>query len=300
MTFPVKPDRRDRCWHLNFDAIRWLAWGLMPRRAYRKARQHTLLWVVICFTGIAVEGGLLAWLSTDNWSILPWGWVLVVAVLPFAGAVIIGQVLLHRLQRQRIAQLAAVCDEFGFQLHASPSAEEKKACFAPLARLADALELKHGAERVVWIAPGSVAGNGELLLEHEYTTGSGKFIQVLTHTVVAWPVSHPSLQGTHLVNAEPFSLRYDAPLLRRARKKFARDVPGLSELSKTWRAYGNPEAATRFLLATVRAELARAPVGEHWHVGNNWVCCVYAGNLDAINLAAFLKHARLVLLSASG
>lgn len=271
----------------------------MPRLAYKKARQHTLLWVAICFTGLAVQAVFMTWLSvTNSWSIMPWGWLLVLAILPFVGAVAFGLFVMARLKRQRIAQLVETCESLGFRLNPTPTAEQKTAFFAPLSRLVSPLDLRHGAERLVWIAPSSVEGQSTLLFEHEFTTGSGKFIQVFTHTVIAWPATHPGIQGTPLVNPEPFSLAYDRALRRRALKKMAVDVPGLGELGKKWRVYGNPESAARFLTPEVRTELAAAPVGERWYVGNGWVCCLYAQTLDAHNLYAFLKHARHVLLSA--
>ncbi|MEO5957531.1 MAG: hypothetical protein ABIZ49_04985 [Opitutaceae bacterium] len=271
----------------------------MPRLAYRKARQHTLLWVAICFTGLAVEVGFVMWLSTTNrWSIMPWGWLLVLAVLPFVAAVGFGVFVMARLKRQRLGQLVAPCWELGFALNPNLTVEQKTALFVPLAPLVSQLDLRFGAERVVWIAPSSQQGNAELLFEHEYVTGSGKFTQVFTHTVVAWPVSHASIQGTHLATALPFAVAYDRVLRRRAWAKVACDVPALDELAKRWRVYGSPEAATRFLTPAARTELARAPVGERWYVGNGWLCCLYASNLDAQNLPAFVKHARHVLLSS--
>lgn len=273
----------------------------MARLAYRKARQHTLLWLAICFTGIAVEAGFLLWLSfTQSWSIMPWGWLLVLAVLPFAGAVVFGLFVMARLKRQRVAQLVEPGRELGFGLNPSLTAGQKTALFAPLAPLVSQLDLRNGADCLVWIAPAIREGGAELLFEHEYVTGSGRFTQVFTHTVIAWPVAHSSIQGTHLANALPFSVAYDHALRRRAWAKAACDVPGLGALAKTWRVYGSPEAAARFLTPAACTELATSPVGERWYVGNGWVCCLYAANLDAQNLPAFVKHARHVLHSAVG
>jgi hypothetical protein len=270
----------------------------MPQPAYKKARQHASLWLAICFTAIVAEVGFLVWLSTtNNWSIMPWGWLLVVAIVPFVAAVVFGGFILARLKRRRIEALAASCRNLGFILLHEPTVEQKTASFAPLSRLASQLDLRHGADRLVWIAASSSAGT-ELLFEHEYTIGSGRFTQVVTHTVVAWPTSHRSIQGTHLVDPAPFSLAYHPAARRRALQNTACDIPQLRELGRAWRAYGDPVAAARFLTPAARTRLAASPVGERWYIGNGWVCCLYSRNLDGENLISFVKHVRHVLRAA--
>lgn len=107
----------------------------------------------------------------------------------FAAAVIVITIVASNAEKKRRAGLSELWRELG--LTASEDGQGVRTslhvAMAPLDKLVSRLS------QTVWVAEGDVDGVGVTLLEHQYTTGSGKSKQTHQHAVVsmavpaAWP-----------------------------------------------------------------------------------------------------------------
>jgi len=92
--------------------------------------------------------------------------------------------------RKRLHALSEGLTRAGMRSWATPSEQEKQNAFD---RLGPFRDLREGAKGVVWCARGAVQGRDVTLVEHRYTTGSGKNRTTIRHTVAAvaapeqWP-----------------------------------------------------------------------------------------------------------------
>ncbi len=148
--------------------------------------------------------------------------------------------------------------------------------FAGVAHLA---ELRKGATGVQWHARAE-NNSGLEVLEHMYTTGSGKSRREHRHTVVsapcprAWPALSltPETLLTRLV--EFFGGEMDIRL-------------DDEDFNKRWRVKGRDEGfAVLALPPEVQAWLKSAPQKERWRIGEGRVCCIWEGRVDPSGLAA--------------
>jgi hypothetical protein len=260
------------------------------------------LWVVICLGGLALEIGLWFGLSAIEADKRFGAWVIVPCLLPFIGAVVFGWWLLRRLNRQRIARVAARLRPLGFEIEERPVANGNAAgFFAPLESILSPFALRLGSAGIAWFA-GQSASAGPVrcrLFEHEFTTGSGKTTQVHQHTIIAWPAGHGDLAGSD-VAARPWFFMGRFPWLkRRVMRKHELDDPALVDLAKVWSLQGDGATGRHFLTPSVRARLAESPRGEQWSIGHGWVIAAFDGTLDKRAIERMLTHCRSVI-AASG
>ncbi len=99
-------------------------------------------------------------------------------------------VVAWRAELKRMRELAAGLALAGLEIVTSPSDEQKQSAFETLGPFRD---LRDGPRGIVWCARGHVQGREVTLVEHKYTTGSGKNRTTVRHTVAAivaserWP-----------------------------------------------------------------------------------------------------------------
>jgi hypothetical protein len=272
----------------------------MAQTAYRKASVWTGWWLAICLLGAAAQIGVLLYLSTSGLMTRMGAWAFVPGTLPLLIAFAIGWWVLARFNRRRVALLAQRLDPLGLSVNQQPDAAAKNEFAAPLLHLFPTLELRHGAAALRWLGLQARSAVKLRLFEHEFVTGSGKFTQVHTHTVVAWPAGHADVGDSGLPEAKWFLIGSYPWLIRRARSKGSLRDEAFASLPSQWVLHGDVATGVRFLTPQVRRELERAPQGEEWCIGAGWVCCSFRGTLDAENAAKFLAHVRAVIGSRGG
>lgn len=260
--------------------------------AYRKAKQHTLMWLVVCLAGIAGQLALMAWLHASGLEKKMQAWVFVPAVVPFIAAVSFGWWRLARLNRKRVAGVAAALESAGFLISTEPKPETKASFWQSMERVMAGLSMNRGAEAVQWLALHGEEGSRMAAWEYHYTTGSGKTTQVHDFTALVWPAGHPALPPDLASLAGCQILRLDW-LQRRVwcRHAIVLPDPALAALQKRWTLLGSAATATRVLTPAFVALLERSPKGECWHAGGGWVCCCFKSTLDAENMRRFRDHA---------
>jgi hypothetical protein len=267
----------------------------MARTPYRKASEHTGLWLTLLLLGVA--GQLAVMFVLHGWKHrLPHeAWILVIGILPFVFMTFLAAAILRRRNRQRQQRIAERLKPQGFQFNLTPSPEEKAAFYAPLAPLQSALGLDRGAEALQWFAVQDHPQGQVRLFEYQYFTGSGKTMQEHSRTVLVWPATHPDLPGAALGHLPGLvAIRFDW-LQRRVHRKAELQDPRFTALARRWSLFGNAETAARFFTPAVRAELDRSPRGENWSLGGGWVCCAVRNLLDAENMERFQERARQIL-----
>jgi hypothetical protein len=97
-------------------------------------------------------------------------------------AVIILTVVSKRNERKRLEAVTAALESRGLTLASVGNATPPAVALAPLPKLVSR------PERTTWAAEGSIDGVDLVVLEHHYTTGSGKSRQTHNHAVVSFPV----------------------------------------------------------------------------------------------------------------
>jgi hypothetical protein len=104
------------------------------------------------------------------------------------GAVIVTVIVLtavaKRNERKRIETLTAALASRGL----NPTTPDGSQPTPPAVALAPLPKLVSRPERTTWTAEGSIDGVDLIVLEHHYTTGSGKSRQTHNHAVVSFPV----------------------------------------------------------------------------------------------------------------
>lgn len=261
--------------------------------AYRKANQHTFMWMVICFIGLGGQMGVMWLLYHLGWEKKMQAWILVPAAVPFILAIIFGRWRLARLNRQRVQGVSATLESLGFMVSVEPKPETKASFWQSMDQVMTYLDMSRGAEAVQWLGLRGEEGSRMAVWEYHYTTGSGRTLQVHHFTCLAWPAQHPDLP-VGLGNSDGCNIRSLQWLQRRNWRKQEITLPGLETFQKKWAVYGSVATATRVLTPEVLAVLARSPRYESWYVGTGWVCCSFRSTLNAQNLRRFWDHAQEV------
>ncbi|MCG3121983.1 MAG: hypothetical protein GIKADHBN_00356 [Phycisphaerales bacterium] len=109
-------------------------------------------------------------------------WMIMVAVFGGIAVLVTVVVLADRARRKKIAEALAA---LGFEQHTKPDDLEKDSAFALLGP--SWADLRTAGKGVKWTARGEVDGRPVVLVEHQYTTGSGKSRQTHVHVVAATP-----------------------------------------------------------------------------------------------------------------
>jgi hypothetical protein len=255
---------------------------------YKRASQHGLLWVVVVFIGIGVGVviGVTLPKTVHWWQAFP----------AFGGPILLAialcVILTVRIKRKRIAGIQADIERDNFILDPKPPDERKASVFAPVAELQSRLDLRNGAQGIVWLALNTNPPTDTCIFEHSHITGSGKTTQEHIHTVCAW--IHP---GPEVPDFGGLAI-YKPQLLQRAAFKKRHTDPittGDPRFDKHWLTFGNADTVKQFLTDSVRIELANSPRGESWHIGPTWIACAFKGALDARNLDNFRRRAQEVI-----
>lgn len=268
----------------------------MARAAYRKAGEHTGLWLLLGLAGVASMLGTLFLLSRTEFGRQHEVWTFVISVVPMLSSFLFAAWLLNRLKRRRIGAIAAHFAPAGVPVAQKPTLPEQEQFAAPLAHLLiPTLGLVHGAAGIQWFGTLGKGATTLRLFEHEFVTGSGRTTNIHYHTVAAWPAGHPEIGDGALATAPWFFMRQTPWLARRAVRDRELKQPEFADLESVWSLLGDAGTGARFLTPSVRAQLAQSPRGEGWSLGAGWVCCFVNGALAAEELDRFLAHARGVL-----
>lgn len=166
----------------------------------------------------------------------------------------------RRRRREIAAQLAAL----GFSHNLKPDAVAKAEAFNRTGRM---LLLKTGPRGVVSYASGIVEGQEVWLVEHQYTTGSGKSRQVHKHIVAATPCPRawPDLSVT------PENL-FDKIAGLMGRKDLSLESEAFN---KRWKILAeNEDFALLVLSPSVQDWAMRLPKSHQVHIGSGALCVV--------------------------
>lgn len=264
------------------------------KAAYRRANQHTLMWLVIVFSGIAGQVFLMWIMHSLGWEEKLQAWILLPASIPFCLSLFFGWWRLRRLNRKRLQEVSTTLDSLGFLASLEPKPETKASFWQSMEKVMSYLEMDRGSEAVQWLALRGEEGCRTAAWEYQYTTGSGRTFQVHQFTALAWPATHPDLPEG-LGQVPGCHLRKTGWLQRRAWRAQEVSVTGMEAFQKAWAIYGNADTARRVLTPEVVSALESAPNDESWFVGEGWVCCRFRSGLDGKNLKLFWDHAHEVL-----
>lgn len=257
----------------------------MPAAPYRRASTHAALWLFIILGSLAASIVGLAFYYGSAGRPSP-ATVIIVIAGAFLLSLIVAVLSIRRLQRRRWESTARALEPHGWLLTPRPDEPARAAAFAPIAHLERWADLRHGARGILMAA--LRRDSQARLLEHEYTTGSGKSTQVHTHTLIAWqvppwwPLVRFAREG-----------RLQAWVNRRAHGEDP--AIGDADFDKAFRISGDEPFACELLTPIARAELMRAPKGESWVIGGGWAVMLYKGPLNAPNTSLFLSRALTVL-----
>lgn len=253
---------------------------------YRRSSRQSGLFMLFFMAGVA---GGIAWGSQFEKDSIG-AWILLVIVTPIVIGIVVGLVVLDRLDKRRIREIARNLHANNFRANTDPNESAKAAALEPISHLPSWAGLGGGAANIVWLAFLDSMTQQVLVFEHCHVTGSGKSTQEIIHTVAAVQSRDLSaagwtITGSLILNRPRWG---EARLLKRAG---VWDLQGDDAFEKKWIVRGDAHTATRMLSAAVRAVLMDSPKGESWHVGGGWVCCVYAGSMNAENILKYVHRA---------
>ncbi len=263
----------------------------MPSPPYRKASRQTGLWITFSLLGIAGLIGVVPFFGPQTVTFLQ----VALGLGFFVGMILLAVLITGRIQRGRRRRIADRLGVQGWNFNLHPAEAEKSAFLAPLEHLLPSLDLRIGPGGLIWLATMETATGTARLFEYEFVTGSGKTAQVHQRTVLAWPAGDPALPGASLGHLPGFKATRFGWLERRAVRKEELKDPAFADLAEHWSFFGDAGTGARFLTPAVRAELDRAPQGESWGVGGNFVCMVFRHFMDAENLTFFLDRFRQIM-----
>jgi len=186
--------------------------------------------------------------------------VLVIGVI--AVAILVVGLAAWKANQKRLRELFQGLTNAGFQPWAAPTPDQKRALFEKLGPYRD---LREGWKGVVWCARGEVQGREVTLVEHRYTTGSGKNKTTTNHTIAAItaPVQWPALSLA------------DENLLHKIAEIFgSRDVRVEDErFNKRWRVTADDESFALLVLSPeVQAWSLTLERGTLIRVGRGGIC----------------------------
>ncbi len=136
---------------------------------------------------------------------------------------------------------------------------------------------------------GWAAKKGDVLvLEHEYTTGSGKTTVNHPRTFVVWLRGVPSLHGAWFYRPG-FGER------RRMVKANRIHNTGDEEFDRKWLLINVPDGA--YLTENSRELMRESPKGESWSIGSGCVVLQYKAHLDEAEIMRFVEYGDSVMAS---
>lgn len=225
------------------------------------------------------------------------GWAFALVVLPMAVAMIGSIFVQNAKDKRRFAAIAQALQDRGFHAYPAHDRAVWNQFRTHLEQLGMILNIQRGLEGVVWLAH----RGGTVVFEHEYTTGSGKHIQVHHTTVVARipEEDQPKLLALARLPAV-LVFRPRAGEARLYRHEAGEDVAiGDPVFDKNWCIYGSREGAQRFLMPEVREVLMESPRSETWYLGGGWAVCAFRRQMDAENVLKLIDHSERILSYAS-
>jgi hypothetical protein len=134
-------------------------------------------------------------------------------VLGCVAAFAVIMVLVHRAHKKRMAGLQAMLDSKGFSATWGKEAKEKALSAGVMNFIGPFRTLRTGEKGVNWFALGMVEDRRCVVLEHRYTTGSGKNSSTHYHTIASveaperWPVLQLSEEAFFHKIGEKLGLR---------------------------------------------------------------------------------------------
>ncbi|HRJ50575.1 MAG: hypothetical protein KF787_08455 [Phycisphaeraceae bacterium] len=121
--------------------------------------------------------------------------IIIAGIIAVVAIIIVAVVLAERARKKA---LAAVAESLGFSVDFNPDPSARVNAYAALGRPWS--DLRKGPEGVQWCMAGTLSGRYVTLVQHRYTTGSGKSRQIHDHAVVATPA--PELWPTVTLTRE--------------------------------------------------------------------------------------------------
>lgn len=202
---------------------------------------------------------------------------LVIAAMVAVTVLIVVMSVLHERRRRR--RLATTLAQLGAAFEPKPSPSAKDEAFRHVGTLRT---LKTGGKGVQWCGEVAADGFKVRVLEHKYTTGSGKNQQTHWHTIASlpcpsdWPVL--TLDEEHLFHKV-------ADLL--GKKDLQLDDPAFNA---RWRVKTDDENfAIVFLTPAVQAFLMALPKGSRLRVGEGAVCVLRKKRVPPEEIHAFVR-----------
>ncbi len=186
------------------------------------------------------------------------------------------------VERRRLRILLEELTKAGLKASTRPDPSEKHAAFESVGPFQ---ELRTGAAGVVWSASGEVQGRQVVLLEHRYSTGSGKNRRTYHHTIASVPA--PA--------AWPAVRLVDENIFHKIAELFgSKDVKLDDEaFNKRWRVTADDaEFAVLVLSPEVQSWSLLLPRGTQVRVGRGAVCVAAARRGDAEAALGLAHRAR--------
>lgn len=240
-------------------------------------------WCAMVFLGIA--GQILTIYLLHPYEKQLQAWILLFAVIPLVVAIIVAVIVMGRMRRRRLDEIAIALKEYGLETMADPTANIRNLVVPHLEGMQRVYDLRNGVGGIQWMAYNSET----LVFEHQHTTGSGKHTVTHTYTIIAF--ANPDPVTNWLVAVRP-----RLGETRMSNRQFGEDVVlGDDEFDHKWLVYGSPDTAHSFLDAEVRPTLLSAPKGERWFVDNGWIVVGYPAEFRARNLMSFFEYARSIV-----
>ncbi|MBY0312222.1 MAG: hypothetical protein K2W85_09140 [Phycisphaerales bacterium] len=206
--------------------------------------------------------------------------------IPFIviGTIIIGVIFLvifaYKAEKARIAAMRASFESLGFTF------AEK----VPLAGVAELLAtlptLRNGVTGLIWNATAAPSnGMPTILLEHRFTTGTGKSTQVHYHTIATtvcptdWHRFTLTPENFFQRLGDSWGLTKDTDLENPA-------------FNAKWRLKCEHDDSTALVILTpeVQAALQDAPPHEWWSIGNGTIACCWKKGTKPAEIDALLQR----------
>ena len=265
----------------------------MSTPAYRTSYRAGLLFTGIILAGIAgVITTVILTTDAETYRHMHWVFIVLLLGLPMIAAIVIAVIVDRRITRRRREGIAAWLTDGGFDVTLKPNERDRAAVMKRLEPWLRGLDLRIGAEGVIWAAFRNVPGGGqELVGEYRFITGGGRSAQEHIRMFAVVPDRWPEQGGT------PGGWSSAVVITRRT---WARRGPRAEEIQDAdfaalhpqWAIYGDAPTARRILGPRFAELLPASPKKETWCIGGPELCCGCFMSLDAANFAVFLDRVR--------